>query len=85
MEDDLQWKMTFAGPLHAAYSALRHFLIFYRLYICFQAVLLFLEYLFSPYGTQLGYKEPPWTYMGPKRDPQIGSFWATDSTKYRGL
>ena len=27
VEDDLQWKTTFAGSLHAAYSALRHFLI----------------------------------------------------------
>ena len=26
VEDDLQWKTTFIGSLHAAYSALRHFL-----------------------------------------------------------
>ena len=26
VEDDVQWKMTFVGSLHAAYSALRHFL-----------------------------------------------------------
>ena len=25
VKDNLQWKMTFAGSLHAAYSALRHF------------------------------------------------------------
>ena len=26
VEDDLQWKTTFVGSLHAAHSALRHFL-----------------------------------------------------------
>ena len=44
-----------------------------------------LEDLFGPCGTKLGYKEPSWTFIGPKRDPHIYPLLPTDSTKYQCL